>query len=144
MINIKIKKLVKHAIVPTCANVGDAGVDLYATDFGESEDNMFIEYGTGLAIEIPEGYFGMLTPRGSISKTPLILCNSVGVIDSGYRGEILVRFKRVVQDRDWLEYRVGDKIAQLIILPSYAIKFIETDVLSDTERGQGRFGSSDR
>jgi dUTP pyrophosphatase len=90
---VKIKKLHKDAEIPSYAMHGDAGLDLVAVSVTIDPTGTYIEYGTGLAVEIPEGYVGLLFPRSSLSKTKLILANHVGVIDSGYRGEIKFRFK---------------------------------------------------
>ena len=90
---IKIKKLHPEAIIPSYATQGDAGMDMTAITAQIDKSGLFIEYGTGLAVEIPEGYVGLLFPRSSLSKTSLVLANHVGVIDSGYRGEIKFRIK---------------------------------------------------
>ena len=92
---IKIKKLDKNAVIPKYSKYGDAGMDLVATSVDYSNE-YYIEYGTGLAIEIPEGYVGYVFPRSSNSKYDLQLCNSVGIIDSGYRGEIKLRYRRII------------------------------------------------
>ncbi len=137
---VKIKKLSENAVIPKYAKHGDAGMDLTATSI-ISETTDHITYGTGIAVEIPEGFVGYVFPRSSIRKTTLILSNSVGVIDSGYRGEIQATFKRkngIVQE----EYIVGDRIAQLIVMPVPYVEFEESDELSDSERGEGGFGSS--
>lgn len=139
---VKIKKLVKHAQIPEYANSTDAGLDLIAVDQGyKNHDHDYVEYGTGLAVEIPEGYVGLIFPRSSISKTPHMLANSVGVIDSGYRGEIKVRFRNL-SEKEYLEYSFGDKIAQLIIIPFPRITFQEVEQLSESDRGTGGFGST--
>jgi dUTP pyrophosphatase len=137
---IKIKKLHNKAVIPKYAKTGDAGLDLVATEI-LNKDPFQITYGTGLAMEIPAGYVGLVFPRSSIRKYDLSLTNCVGVIDSGYRGEIQATFRRHkgVASTD---YEVGDKIAQIIIVPYPSIEFIETDELSETERGTGGFGSS--
>jgi len=138
---VKIKKLVPEAVIPTYAKEGDAGLDITAIDI-LMENNPhygYIEYSTGLAIEIPEGYVGLLFPRSSISKTGMILANSVGVIDSEYRGEIKFRFKAIPGTN---LYDIGDRIGQLIIIPYPSIELEETDELSSTHRGDGGFGSS--
>ena len=137
---IKIKKLHNNAVIPKYAKTGDAGLDLVATEV-INKDPFQITYGTGLAMEIPAGYVGLVFPRSSIRKYDLSLTNCVVVIDSGYRGEIQTTFRRHkgVASTD---YEVGDKIAQMIILPYPSIQFIETDELSDTERGEGGFGST--
>ena len=140
-LTIKFKRLVAHAQEPEYAHIGDAGMDLYATDCYHNQDYDYVEFGTGLAIKIPEGYVGLLYPRSSISKTPHLLCNSVGVIDSNYTGEIKFRFK-ILTDKENLEYSVGDKIGQLIVMPYPALKFEEVDDLENTNRGSDGFGSS--
>ena len=152
---VRFKKLVENAIIPSYAKKGDAGMDLTAV--GINYDNVeFIEYGTGLAVEIPEGYVGLIFPRSSVSKKSLLQANSVGVIDSGYRGEIKVRFKRVygdmllqpagsefkhvVQYTEQKFFETGERIAQLIIIPYPEIEVEEALELSNTERGEGGFG----
>lgn len=139
---VKIKKLHPDAVIPKYAKPGDAGLDLVAIDY--SETSRYKEYKTGLAIEIPEGYVGLIFPRSSISKTELILRNCVGVIDSGYRGEICLRFLTVSAPFMEVEstYDIGDKVGQLIILPYPQIEFEEVDELSSTDRGEGGFGST--
>lgn len=140
-LKVKIKKLVEHAALPTYAKDGDAGLDLTATDVGHDRDFGYIEYGTGWAVEIPEGYVGLLFPRSSISKTPHTLTNSVGVLDSGYRGEICFRF-RTQENREHEEYGVGDRVGQLVIIPYPKIELQEVNELANSKRGDGGFGSS--
>ena len=137
---VRIKKLKDNAVVPKYAKTGDAGLDLVATEI-INKDVFQITYGTGLAMEIPTGYVGLVFPRSSVRKYDLSLTNCVGVIDSGYRGEIQATFRRHKGVAS-VDYEVGDKIAQIIIVPYPQIEFIETDELSDTERGTGGFGSS--
>jgi dUTP pyrophosphatase len=134
---IKIKKLHDLAIIPSYAKDGDAGMDLFITEI-KSENRLDITYGFGIAMEIPKGYVGLVFPRSSIRKTDLILSNSVGVIDSGYRGEIQATFRKTGVDC----YNVGDRGAQIIILPYPQIQFKEVNELSDTDRGEGGFGST--
>jgi dUTP pyrophosphatase len=138
--NIKIKKLDVHAVLPTYAKLGDAGMDLTAISVNYSEDQLYIEYSTGWAIEIPFGYVGLLFPRSSVSKVDLILANCVGVIDSGYRGEIKCRFKHIRFDGPYYIYKVGERIAQLVIMPIPLVVLEETKELSESERGEGGFG----
>ena len=138
---VKIKKLLSFVKIPEYAKEGDAGMDLRTIGITAQTDT-YIEYGTGLAIEIPEGYVGLIFPRSSISKTDLILSNSVGVIDSGYRGEIKCRFK-ITSDKDIKIYEFGDKVAQLLIIPYPHIQFEVVEELSFTERNEGGFGSTD-
>ena len=140
---VRIKKLSETAVIPSYAKSGDAGLDLVATSI-ISETPSQITYGTGIALEIPEGFVGLAFPRSSIRKTHLVLSNSVGVIDSGYRGEIQATFnKQYKLDSDLREnYKVGDRIFQLMIIPHPTIQFIEVDELTITERGEGGFGST--
>jgi dUTP pyrophosphatase len=137
---VKIKKLNPNAVIPTYAKSGDAGMDLVATKI-ISNTTFDVTYGTDLAMEIPKGFVGLVFPRSSIRKYELILSNSVGVIDSGYRGELQATFKKE-NGLDSLAYKVGDRIAQIMIIPHPEIEFEEVDDLSDTERGDGGFGST--
>ena len=136
---VKVKKLHPEAIIPKYAKQGDAGLDLTAVSEEWNEDNSMVTYGTGLSIEIPEGYVGLLFPRSSVCKTSLNLSNSVGVIDSGYRGEIMLKYR---YPEEGLVYDLGDRVGQLIILPYPQIELIEAEELSSTERGEGGYGSS--
>jgi dUTP pyrophosphatase len=120
--------------------VGDAGMDLVATKI-ISNGTFDVTYGTGLAMEIPEGFVGLIFPRSSIRNTELTLSNSVGVIDSGYRGEIQATFKKT-NGLDSIAYRVGDRICQIMIIPHPTIEFEEVNELNNTERGEGGFGST--
>ena len=138
---VRIKKLNPLAIIPSYAKNGDAGMDLVATSI-ISDTTFDITYGLGISMEIPEGFVGLVFPRSSIRKYDLALTNCVGVIDSGYRGEIQATFKKT-NTIDWgTIYKVGDRIAQIIILPYPPIEFVEADELSNTERGEGGFGST--
>jgi len=138
---VKIKKLSAEAVIPSYAKSGDAGMDLVATSI--KFDGTQITYGTGLAIEIPEGFVGLVFPRSSIRKTDLSLSNSVGVIDSGYRGEIQATFNQKSLSKDGqILYGVGDRIMQIMIIPYPPVQFIEVNELSDTLRGEGGFGST--
>lgn len=136
---VRIKKLHQDGVVPSYAKPGDAGLDLVAVSETWNDDNTMVTYGTGLAVEIPEGYVGLVFPRSSISKTQLELANSVGVIDSGYRGEIMLKFR---YNSEGMVYDVGDRVGQLIILPYPSIEFEEVEELSSTDRGEGGFGST--
>ena len=142
---VNIKKLDENAVIPQYAHVGDAGMDVIATSINMTDD--YIEYGTGLAFEIPEGYCMLIFPRSSNSKKDLLLANSVGVLDSTYRGELKLRFKRAFsQNTRYLPigkvYDVGNKIGQIMILPYPKIEFNEVNELSETDRGDGGFGST--
>jgi dUTP pyrophosphatase len=139
---VKIKKVNSLAQIPSYAKDGDAGMDLIATSI-ISDTPTQITYGLGVALEIPNGFVGLVFPRSSIRKTRLQLSNSVGVIDSGYRGELQATFNKInnnsVSEND---YKVGDRVAQIMIIPHPPIEFEEADMLSDTERGEGGFGST--
>lgn len=157
--NVKIKKLNPNAVMPTKAHTTDAGFDLTATSRTIDEYGNIV-YGTGLAFEIPEGYAGYIFPRSSISKQDMALTNSVGVIDSGYRGEVMAKFKMAIRagmlKKKGVEehyfahtvypgnrvYDVGDRIGQLIIMPLLSIELEEATELSTTSRGTGGYGSS--
>lgn len=138
---VKFKKLVPDAVIPSYAKPGDAGLDLTATEV-DFKDGLVI-YKFGLAVEIPDGYVGLLFPRSSIKNYSLQLTNCVGVIDSGYRGELQAMFSKYeranVKDR---LYVPGDRVLQMIIMAAPKIEIEEAQELSSTERGAGGFGSS--
>jgi len=137
---VKIKKIHPDAVIPSYAKNGDAGMDLVATSI-ISEEVFQITYGLGIALEISEGFVGLVFPRSSIRKTDLSLTNCVGVVDSGYRGELQATFRKhrgVVST----SYAVGDRVCQLMIIPHPTIEFNEVNELSNTERGEGGFGST--
>lgn len=142
---VKIKKLIEKAVIPTKAHITDAGLDLTATsittEIGE-DGQLLIVYHTGLSMELPENHVALLFPRSSISKKSLSLCNAVGVIDSGYRGEVIAKFKTNTNVVPAV-YKEGDKFAQLIILPYPEVEFIEVENVSTSDRNEGGFGSSD-
>ena len=135
---VKIKKLHPEAIVPSYAKPGDAGMDLTAVDISTSASNHITSH-TGLAIEIPEGHVGLLFPRSSVYKTGQTLSNCVGVIDSGYRGEIMLKYTLSPYG---LEYQIGERVGQLIIMPFPHVEFVEENELTQTERGEGGYGST--
>lgn len=141
---VNIKRLHKDAVIPSYAKHGDAGMDLTATSKSYDEHGN-VCYGTSLAFEIPNGYVGYVFPRSSNSKKDLLLSNSVGVIDSGYRGEVVLKFKMTcgfIDNNHGCDYSIGDRIGQIIIMPIQQIEFNEVDTLEDSERGQCGFGSS--
>jgi dUTP pyrophosphatase len=139
---VKIKKTHPNAIIPQYAKEGDAGLDLTAvsmeTDHCYDGGVDTVTYGTGLAFEIPQGCVGLLFPRSSIAKTQITLANSVGVIDSGYRGEVKLKFKKY----GYKDYNIGDRVGQLVIMPYPKIELEEVDELSYTDRDDGGFGST--
>ena len=139
---VRIKKLNENAVIPSYAKSGDAGMDLVATSI-ISETQTQITYGIGLAMEIPKGFVGLIFSRSSVRKTRLMLSNCVGVVDSGYRGELQATFNKVNQNSQAEnDYKVGDRIAQIMIIPHPEVEFEEADELSGTERGDGGFGST--
>lgn len=155
---VKIKKLSSKAVLPTKAHPTDAGFDLLATS-REIDQNGNIVYGTGLAFEIPEGYVGLLFPRSSICKNDIALSNSVGVIDCHYRGEVMAKFKptgiadeyfgekssfaTLYKEQQYAKvYNIGERIAQLIVLPIPNVEMCEVEELSQTDRGANGYGSS--
>lgn len=154
---VKFKKLSDDAVLPSYAKPGDAGLDITATSNGVvitsekgKEPWYYVEYKTSLAVEIPDGYVGLMFPRSSISKTALFLSNSVAVVDSKFRGECCFRFKMDagVVDQAWEDrspaeiYKKGDRIGQMVILPYPTIEPEWAEELSETERGSGGFGST--
>ena len=185
MITLKVKRLCPEAKLPTRAHSTDAGLDIYATSRVFDEDGN-ATYGTGIAVEIPDGHVGLLFPRSSIAERDLTLSNSVGVIDSGYRGEIKFKFKPSLLyiDRDGIGhtptdykgsnqtdistqlvsahgrhedmpdvhdgclpfpprvYEVGERIGQLIVIPIPYVSVVESTDLSESERGEGGYGST--
>lgn len=149
---VKIKKLNNAAVLPQYATEGAAGMDITAISKTFDEDGNAV-YGTGLAFEIPEGYVGLLFPRSSNAKKNLLLSNSVGVIDSDYRGEVSFKFKPSISfipedgygcemREPSIEYNVGDKVGQMIIVPYPRIEWELTTELSETKRGKGGYGST--
>lgn len=143
---VKFKKLADNAVLPTKAHASDAGLDITCTkvtsELNECGQFMLV-YHTGLAMEIPEGYVGLIFPRSSIYKKSIMQCNAVSVIDSGYRGEVLMKYRNTSGDSIPAVYNVGDRIGQLIIMPYPNIEPVFADSLSDSDRGDNGFGSSD-
>ncbi len=144
MATISVKKLNANAILPTYGSEFAAGADLYALpDQGElifaPNETKFVH--TGLAMEIPEGYAGLVYARsGLASKRGLAPANKVGVIDSDYRGEIMV----ALHNHSGVEQKIaaGERVAQLVVTPFLKVDFALADELSDTVRGVGGFGST--
>jgi dUTP pyrophosphatase len=137
---VKVKKLDPNAVIPSYSKVGDAGMDLTITR--EIENTSFsVSYGFGIAMEIPKGFVGLVFPRSSVRNQDLILSNCVGVIDSGYRGELQATFKKT-NGLDSLKYKVGERGAQIVILPYPQVFMTEVPELSNSERGEGGFGST--
>ena len=137
---VKLKKLHSDAVKPKYAKENDAGMDLVATSIIENT-TFQITYGLGIALEIPDGMVGLVFPRSSIRNTELMLSNSVGVIDAGYRGELQATFNKL-NGLDSIAYNVGDRVAQIVIVPHPIVQFVEVDELSESKRGDGGFGST--
>ena len=143
--DVKFKKLKKKKKIPSYAHDTDAGLDLTAVSFTQEFDKsnkLVLVYHTGLAVEIPEGYVGLIFMRSSISDKSISLTNAVAVIDSGYRGELLLKYK-ITTDSLPTIYQPGEKIGQLIIIPYPKINPIEVEELSSSDRNEGGFGSTD-
>lgn len=143
MQKIAVKKLDGRAVLPTYGSEFAAGADLYALVEGEliikAGETKFVH--TGLAIEVPEGYAGLVYARsGLASKRGLAPANKVGVIDSDYRGEVMVALHNHSQEDQ--KITSGERVAQLVITPFLKVDFTETQELSDTARGAGGFGST--
>ena len=139
---VKVKKLVPEAIVPAYAHYGDAGMDITCTSVEWDNKNECYMYHTGLAFEVPEGYAMFIFPRSSNRKTDFYLTNSVGILDSGYRGELMMAYKSRTQELRRAPYQVGERIGQIMILPYPHVCFDVVEELSDSERGAGGFGST--
>ena len=143
--NIKVKKLKPGATVPTMGSKFAAGADLYSAEdadvvIGPSETKFI---GTGLAMEIPEGYVGLVYARSGLAcKRGLAPANKVCVVDSDYRGEIKVALHNHGKEAQTVEK--GERIAQMVIAPYLSVNYEEADALSETERGEGGFGSTGR
>ena len=160
MLKVKVKKFNPNAVIPKYAKNGDAGLDLTAVSKEYDKDGNVV-YDIGLGFEIPPGHVGLLFPRSSNAKKDLILSNSVGVIDSGYRGTVMMKYKpssvfakifdkfiSIITNTNGenfkhiKEYEVGERVGQIIILPYPEVQLVESDELSETERGTGGYGST--
>ncbi len=143
---VRIKKLDEKATVPVYGSKFAAGADIFACTGGEKveiapHETKFIH--TGIALEIPVGYAGLIYARsGTACKRGLAPANKVGVVDSDYRGEIMVALHNHSEQAQSIDD--GERIAQMVITPYLTAEFIETDELDDTERGAGGFGSTGR
>ena len=143
MANIKINftKLNNDAVMPSHGSYWSAGYDLYSCDTFCIQPHSTLKIGTGIAMEIPEGYFGAIFARsGLATKRGLRPANCVGVVDADYRGEIIVALHNDTNFTQ--EISKGERIAQIAIIPHLSVQFVEVDDLSSTERGEGGFGST--
>lgn len=138
---IKIKPLSENFKMPIKGDPESACYDCYAVSKEWDARHNVWSYGLGFAVEPPKGYSIELHPRSSIYKTGLILCNSTGVVDNQYRGEVKVKFYEsdsFIYD----EYNIGDRVCQMRLVKDYQEELMLVDELSDTERGTGGFGST--
>lgn len=145
-IQVNLKRLCDTAKIPTCGTNGSAGYDLYANlgnyDECRIEPGQTYKVHTGIAVAIPDGYFGAIFARsGLATKKGLRPANCVGVVDSDYRGELIVALHNDTDEAQCI-YN-GDRVAQLVILPYSKADFIVVDDLDETMRGSGGFGSTD-
>lgn len=142
---LKFKKLREDAVLPSYAHPADAGLDLSNIGFTQEFDKsgkMVLVYHTGLSVEIPEGYVGMIFCRSSIAERSLSMTNCVGIIDCGYSGEIMIKFK-ITTDALPTIYKEGEKIAQLIVMPYPKMEPVLVEEIATGERGENGFGSTD-
>jgi dUTP pyrophosphatase len=139
---LKVMRLDPNLPLPEYKTASASGLDLYSalTENLHIEPGRVVKFGTGVAVEIPDGYEGQVRPRSSISESGLVV--SVGTIDSDYRGEI--KITAVNAGRELLILRPGYRIAQLVISPVARCEVVEVEELSETERGAGGFGSTGR
>ncbi len=136
---LKFKKIHPNAKIPSYAYTGDAGLDLYIPEdllFKKKERKSIA---LGIAIEIPEGYVGILFDKSGLSHKHGLKSYG-GIIDSGYRGEVHVGMMNL-SDKDY-EFKAGDKIIQILIMPVLQAQVVECEQLSESDRGEGAFGSS--
>lgn len=137
---IKVKRFMHSALLPKMGSADAAGMDFYQPESITIEPHQTQYVTLGIAMEIPKGYMLMLAPRSSMSKTPLIIPNSFGVIDADYRGEIKGIFKNTSNDAYLIQK--GDRLLQGILVPVGALKLLEVDELTETVRGTGGIGST--
>ncbi|MBS1878214.1 MAG: dUTP diphosphatase [Actinobacteria bacterium] len=141
---LAVAKLNDTAVLPTRAHEGDAGLDLYACEAAHIGPGERWSVGTGVAVEIPDGNAGLVVPRSGLARDHGIsLVNSPGLIDSGYRGELRVLLLNN-DPADIFRVAVGDRIAQLVLVPIAVANVVEVPALAESARGDGGFGSSGR
>lgn len=137
---IKVKRFMNGVLLPKMGSADAAGMDFYQPESITIEPHQTQYVTLGIAMEIPKGYMLMLAPRSSMSKTPLIIPNSFGVIDADYRGEIKGIFKNTSDDAYLIQK--GDRLVQGILVPVGALKLLEVAQLTETARGSGGIGST--
>ena len=139
---LRVRRLDPRATLPTRAYPGDAGLDLYALEEGALDPGARASVRTGVAVEIPDGYAGLVLPRSGIAaRSGISVVNAPGLIDAGYRGELQVLLLNTDRETPF-SIAAGDRIAQLVLVRIEAPPVVEVDTLSDSERGAGGFGSS--
>lgn len=138
---VKIKPRNEEVKLPYSKNEGDVGLDLEAIEVEKSGNWFFpiYTYNTGVALEIPKGYWVLLTPRSSLSKKLMWLANHVGIVDTEYRGELMFKFRSILGIKP---YKIGERIGQMILMKKYKIDFEEVSNLTVTKRGNRGFGST--
>jgi dUTP pyrophosphatase len=143
-VELQVAKLKDNALLPTRAHAGDAGLDLYACEAAHIGPGERWSVGTGVAVEIPDGHAGLVLPRSGLAKKHgIALVNAPGLIDAGYRGELLVLLLNT-DPAETFRVESGDRIAQLMIAPIALTEPVEVEALADSARGDGGFGSSGR
>lgn len=141
---IEVRRLHRDAVVPVAQHPGDAGGDLVAVETCVLAPGSRALVATGIAVAIPEGFAGFVLPRSGLASRHGVTCvNSPGLIDAGYRGEVRVALVNV-DPRETYTVRPGDRIAQLVILATPVVAYVEVETLSDSDRDEGGFGSTGR
>ena len=138
-ITIKYRKLHPDAKAPKQGQYGDAGFDFSVLSVEPIKGEKAVIIHSGICVEIPYGYQGELRARSSVHKTNTILSNGVGTIDAGYRGEVKGVFYLNGNDNP---FEIGDRFAQLVIMPAPPVKYVEVEELSESERGENGYGST--
>jgi dUTP pyrophosphatase len=139
-----VRRLDPGLPLPNYAHPGDAGLDLHSADAVTLRAGERGVVGTGLAIAVPDGYVGLVTPRsGTAVRNGLSMVNTPGILDSGYRGEVRIVLINL-DPSEPIEIARGDRVAQLVVVPVVAVDVVEADELPASERGEGGFGSSGR
>lgn len=137
-----VEVLINAAVLPEVAHPGDAGADLRSTEECELAPGERKTIGTGVSIALPDGYVAFIVPRsGLAAKHGITVVNSPGTVDAGYRGEIKVTLLNTDRSQAF-NIAVGDRIAQMIVMPFARARFIEVERLPESERGEGGFGST--
>ncbi|MEO6200516.1 MAG: dUTP diphosphatase [Cryobacterium sp.] len=137
-----VEVLITASVLPNYAHPGDAGADLHASEALELAPGARALVGTGVSIALPDGFAAFVVPRsGLAAKHGITIVNSPGTVDAGYRGEIKVTLLNTDLTEPF-EIAVGDRIAQLIVMPVARASFIPVDRLPGSQRGQGGFGST--